>query len=267
MILALLLGHSALAACPESPNFEAFNKAAERGEAAFSAMDLSGLTQAHDEALSIIPCLRSQVSPDQAAAFHRLMALLAFTKGDEPAVLAEFHAARRLEPGYVMAPTVAPPGHPLLRLYAESGNAKEGPLEMPIPPIGGAVFVDGVLGSLRPTGISSILQVYDADNRLQETLYLRAGESMPQWGPLPLDNALRERRHKALGAATAATALTALTFYGLAVNAERQFKDLDDPLSDDELRALRSEGNGYLRTAVGAGVFGVGLGAALVFTW
>jgi len=251
--------------CPEATSPEDFLHGVQRGEQAFAQMDLPGLHTARDEALGDLVCLGGKISPQVAAAFHRLMALEAFTAGDRALVLAEFHAARRLEPGYAIPHDVAPVGHPLVHLYEQAADAAEGALEPPIPPLNGYVMVDGIRGAPRPSGISTVLQIYE-DDELVETLLLGAGERMPTWGPMPLEELQRKRFRLGLygGAGVAAVAATGL-FIGHRVAYSRFWSDDADALPSEELGQLRTTSNALLASSAGVGVAALGLG--LVAVW
>ncbi len=253
--------------CTEATTLTGFIAAAQQGELAFANMDMVGLTQARKGALQQIPCLGEPVTTDVAAAFHRMMAMAAFTQGDEAGTLAEFHAARRLQPGYTIPEAVAPEGHPLVDLYERSVDAAEGSLDPTIPPLGGWVTVDGVRGAPRPTGISTILQSFEADESIDRTLYLLPGASTPSFGPMPIDELRRKRRRYALGGSTAAALVASGVLYGLSWNAHFAFDDLDDPMDDNLLPAQRNTTNTLALASAGTGAVGLGLGVVTLVVW
>jgi hypothetical protein len=253
--------------CTEPSTVAGFLDAARQGEQAFANMDMVGLTQARQQALEHIPCLGEPVTTTTAAAFHRMMAMAAFTQGDEPGTLAEFHAARRLQPGYSIPEDVAPEGHPLVDLYTRSVDSAEGSLDPTIPPLGGWVTVDGVRGAPRPTGISTILQSFESDESIDRTLYLLAGDPTPSFGPMPIDELRRKRRRYALGGSTAAALVASGVLYGMSWASHGSFMDTDDPLDDTDLPTQRNTTNTLLFASAGAGAVGVGLGVVTVVAW
>ncbi len=256
-----------LAACPERSSLSDFQAAARAGETAFADIDLPALTRARQMALSTLPCLAEPVTPVVAADFHRMMAMAAFTAGDEALVLAEFHAARRLDPGYSIPVDVAPPGHPLVQLYERSAIAGsiERELDAVIPPIGGTVVVDGTVQGLRPRGLSAVVQVFGEDGLLNHTEYLLPGDPTPRFGPLPLELEQKKRRRKGLLAATGATTLLAGGLYTRAVVGEAQFLD---PTGDlPKPRPTRAVSNSFFWGSVGVGTVAVGLGVFTAVTW
>ena len=103
--------------CAQGATLSQLDATSVRGEQAFADLDLDGLTEARDEAVSLLPCLVEPIAPGQAAAYHRLMGMHAFAAGQRDQVLSEFHAARKLVPGYAVPESVAPPGHPLIEAY------------------------------------------------------------------------------------------------------------------------------------------------------
>ncbi len=269
ILLSLALPSPALAetACAEPTTLEDFLGAASRGEQSFAAMDLLGLSKAREQGLAVIPCLGQAVTTKEAAAFHRMMAMAAFTAGDEAGVLSEFHAARRLEPGYQIPETVAMEGHPLVDLYQRSIDGEEGSLDPTIPPLEGHVTVDGVRGAPRPTAISTIVQVFGADDSLEQSLYLLPGDPTPSWGPLPIDELRRKRRRVALSSAAGASLLAGGLLYGLSLYSEARFQDLDDPIPDADLPSQRDQTNALFFASLGAGAVGLGLGVVTVVSW
>ncbi len=267
LLLSLFIGAAQAEDCVAVTTLADFLAAAEQGETAFASMDLPGLREAREQGLALIPCLGEHVTPSEAASFHRMMALAAFTTGDEAQVLAEFHAARRLQPGYEIPETVAPEGHPLLDAYARSINADEGELEPTIPPEGGHVNVDGVRGAPRPNGISTLIQVYEADDQLDQTLYLLPGDPLRSFGPLPIDELQRERRRKVFIGATGVSAVAAAVLYGSARASYNSFWNTDDPLPDDELAGQRVQTNSLFYSSLGAAAVGVGLGVTTALVW
>ncbi len=265
--LITLMAHAA--PCPQPSEVADFEVAARNGERAFAAMDLPGLTRARADALRILPCLSERVEASVAADFHRMMALAAFTQGDEAQVRAEFHAARRLDPTYAIPEQVVPPGHPLSVLY---DRALEEPLddrglEPVIPPLGGYVVVDGATDGLRVRGLSALVQVWADDQTLLETVLVMANEPTPVFGPLPIDAVARKRRRITLGTSAGVAGLAAAGLYAGALQAQAEFQDLQHPAPDDELRAIKVRNNALVASSAAAGLLALGLGTGLVILW
>ncbi len=73
----LALGSPAAAACEEPVTIVDFLDHANRGEAAFGAMDPDGVREAREAALETVPCVVDRITPPDAAALHRMLALSA----------------------------------------------------------------------------------------------------------------------------------------------------------------------------------------------
>ena len=269
------LGGVAQAAdCSEAASLSDFVSASAKAEEAFASMDIVTLNAVKGYALDLLPCLGEKVTTAEAATFHRMVALAAFTDGDEELVLAEYHAARRLEPGYAISETVAPEGHRLRELYEQSVDAAEGELHAMMPPAGGFLVVDGVRGAPRPDGISVIVQVFDDTGALTETLLLERGADTPSWAPAPEPEPLPAapvepepdgdrnvgRVVSFVGAGVAAASAGVL--YGIA--AQKHDTYYNGGLVGQEREDERQETNTFFFSSVGAGVVAVGLGVTAV---
>ncbi len=286
LVTAFLGSTAALAgACDQSSTLQDFQYAATLGERAFAGMDIDGLVRARDSAAQHLECVDQAVSADVAAAFHRLLAMVAFTEQDPSSALAEFHAARRLNPGYQIPEDVAPVGHPLITLYEQSLTAAVGELLPVNPPVNGWVTVDGIRGAPVPSGISTILQAFESNQTLVETVWHRPGEPVPSWGP---DPALIEPtglgRGLALGGAGASVlASGVLAYAGWRSNCQFWYTDagfvgegqgtcgffegrITEPLSADgsALEDQQRLTNGLLVGAGTAGALAIGLGVVAV---
>jgi len=266
------LGGVAQAAdCSQSASLDDFVAASAKAEEAFASMDIVTLSAVKGYAMDLLPCLDAKVTTREAATFHRMVALAAFTAGDEDLVLAEYHAARRLEPGYAIPEDVVPPGHRLRELYDQSVDADEGELHAMMPPTGGHLVVDGIRGAPRPDGISVIVQVFDAEGTLAETVLLEGGEPTPSWAPelpapLPPPPVEPEPEPSASGSrgrtvtwiATGVAAAAAGGLYFAASEAHTEY--YESGLVGDEREAIRKKNNTLFFSSVGAGVLAAGLG-------
>jgi len=266
VVASALGGPSETRVCPEVATLSDFEAAARAGEQAFANIDLPALTRAREIALATVPCLGDPVTPSIAADFHRMMAMAAFTAGDEQLVLAEFHAARRLDPGYRVPPEVAPNGHPLVVLYeAAALHDADSELESVIPPLGGTVVIDGTVDGLRPRGLSAIVQVYAQDGLLTHTQYLLPGDPSPRFGPVPVDRERNRKRHRDMLISTGGVALVAGGLLTRARIGENRILDDSRPLTQP--RQAQAANNAYYWGAVGVGTFAAGLGVYTVVTW
>lgn len=242
-----------------------FAAASAAGEVAFADLDSDALARAQLAGAHALTCLSEPVGTRDAAAFHRMIALAAFTRHNLSDARSEFHAARRLEPGYQIPESVAPPGHPLVALYDESASADEGELQA-VQASTGWIVVDGVRGSPRPIGVSVILQRFDALGKLENSIYLPAKAPLPSWA-VPPKAVSRKGLHAGFVAASTGTAVAGGVTYGLALATQARFADLENPVPDSELSSLQTRANGLTYASIGLGVVGLALGSITILSW
>jgi hypothetical protein len=240
----------AFARCEKPTTIQELSKIGLDGEKAFMDPDgvarlLTFTTRARE---LVVPCLRDKITPRDAAAFHRLMALEAFTHKDIERVLAEFHAARKLEPGYEFPMDVLPEGHRLRGMYEKAAAREDGKLEVVFPPDGGYVTVGGVRNAPRPEKTPVIIQVFDPFQKILETRYLRPGEKLPVWGKNPfgmtaqdlgIDNKSAWVTPKTWYISAGVAAVLTSALYGVAMYNKSQFQNTSNPDSSDSDRNLQ----------------------------
>lgn len=261
-------GNAAQAACIKDATVEELQEAGKQGEKAFADGDLKQLRnwvgQAREE---ILPCLKTPIAPKHVAIFHRLMAIEALTRYNFKRVVSEYHAARRLEPGYTIPKDVAEGDHPLLTYYEEAARSPDGEAEPVFAPEGGYVIVGGVRNAPRMTLTPVIIQVYASGGKWMETRYFLPGEKLPMWGKnvfgitakeLGVDTQPLWQKPAPWYISAGVSAVVAVTFYALALNAKSKFKDTST--SDADLSGLRDRTNAFGYTAVTTG------GLALILT-
>ncbi len=168
--------------CTRATEVEDFREAQIGAEDAFAAGDEAALHAARDEAVNALVCIGERLPSEEAAAFHRMIAMVAFTFGDEPRVRSELRRAIQLDPDYYDPGEVGPDDHRFIQLYAEASGLDDAPVTMLTPPPGGFVMVDGVRDAGRPDGVAAVVQVFNADYLLVETVYLPPGAASPSWG-------------------------------------------------------------------------------------
>ncbi len=263
IVFSMMLPVSAVSAktCKTPTTVKQLGEAGLAGEKAFADIDLAGLlkvsTFAREE---IVPCLSDALTTADASAFHRLMALEAFTHRNEMRVRREFHAARKLAPGYVLPEDFAGPDHPLRKLYIEAEMTDDGQRELVYPPIGGSVTVGGVRNAPRFKDSPVIVQVFDSTNKVLETRYVQPGETLPNWGlnnpmgitatDLGIDTVPLWKKEEPWLIASGVSAVIAAGFYGAAMYKKSQFNDKGT--SDKDLRGLQSTVNGFGYTSIAA---------------
>ncbi len=271
---------SVQALCTKTTSITELLKTSKAGEQAFADMNLEKLlvhsTSVRDD---ILPCLSDKITPLSAAAFHRLMALEAFAKNRKDRVVVEFHAARKLDPGYKIPQDVAGEGHPLKKLYEQALTSPDGKLEVIYPPKGGYITVGGVRAAPRPSMTPVIVQVFGPLDVLKETRYLQPGETLPVWGPNPktvgADVVLQPSvltQPKTWYYTAAALLATAGGLYGAAMYNKSKFNDTSHPdtvESDKALSGYRDNTNlfgGLSILAGGLAIVSTGVGAGFHFS-
>ncbi len=266
---------SALAQCKVETKAEQLLQASVDGEKAFAQMDLTALLMharvARDD---IITCIKEPITPKQAAAFHRLMALEAFTRHNYKRVESEFHAARMLEPGYAIPADVADGDHPLLTHYEDAAMSPDGEPESIYAPAQGHVFIGGVRNAPWRKLTPAVIQVYasEVETSWIETRYVQPGETLPVWGrnvfgmtakDLGIDTQPSWQKPMPWYISAGVSAVIAGVFYGLAMNEKSQFDDSSTP--DNELAGHRDRANGFGLTSVATAglalaLTGIGIG-------
>ena len=261
--------------CGEMRDSSEFFDATKRAEEAFAGLDEDGLQSAYVDSRDVLQCLQGEIQGMMAAAFHRTTAMVAFVGGDRERVLQEFNRARLLHLGYEIPGRVAPEGHPLWQLYAESKTMGEGVLQRGIPPADGWLVVDGIRNGARPVDADVFIQVYGMNGERSETLFLAAGEEMPAWGVESVFS--RDRLKKPAAIATGVTALATGVLYGLSWK-NRLIYDGEMtgevcPTGEsgvnkaDCLDTYRDRTNLLSWSAVGTGALTLGFGALTVYSW
>ncbi|MBI5369667.1 hypothetical protein HZA85_00525 [Candidatus Uhrbacteria bacterium] len=268
----------ARALCIKDATVTELMDAGRKAEQAFSLGDLKHLhnqaTLAREE---IIPCLKTPLAPKEVAAFHRLMALDALTRYNFKRVVSEYHAARRLDPGYIIPPEVAEGDHPLIGYYADSANVPDGMAEPVFAPEGGYVLVGGVRNAPRLSETPVVIQVYGPGNVWVETRYFLPGEKLPTWGKnlfgvsakdLGIDTTPLWQKPTPWYVSAGVSAALAAVFYGLAMSEKSKFNNVGT--ADSELASHRDRANGFgvtSLTTAGIAVIltGVGVGVQIHF--
>jgi hypothetical protein len=277
--LWLMISQVAQAGCETPTQVAQLGVAGRVGEEAFAAMDAEALlTQASLARTQILPCVEEPLTKQDAAAFHRLMALEAFISHDNRRVLQELHASLLLQPSYSFPIQVAAPGHPLLALYEAAGLVSDGDGEKIYPPPNGYVLLGGVRNAARYSQTPVIIQVFtytDETQTLRETRYVQPGEATPNWSgnafgltaaDLGIDledlqrrSVLADPRPWYIAAGVALAASGAL--YGFAMDEKARFVDPFTPDGDLAGHASRANSLGIASlTTSGAALAFAGLG-------
>lgn len=267
LALSMLLPRTALAACEAPTTLSELTSVEMSAQSAFADMDADKLLTSSTLARTkILPCLTEPLTVGATAGFHRLMALEAFINGDKARTLSEFHAARRLEPGYSFPVEVVDLNHPLRALYETSASLADGEAQAVYPPQGGYMMVAGVRNAARYKDTPVVIQVFGQGGVLMETRYVQPGESLPKWSDNPLGltaadlglkrSVLKDPRPWYIAAGV--SALTGGVLYAIAMNEKSLFQDPGTP--DEDLADHGERANSLGTASI------VAAGTTLVFT-
>ncbi|KKU32637.1 MAG: hypothetical protein UX57_C0008G0013 [Candidatus Uhrbacteria bacterium GW2011_GWE2_46_68] len=252
-------------ACESQATVEEIISLVREGEKAFEDMEQASLLSARDRALSALRCLNAPLTPADVIHVHWLMALSYFTT-DRSRVGAILLAIQRLDATRQIGESFAPSQeHPLAKLYAQARFLPDGEFEPVYPPQDGWALVNGVRGADRPLTQPAVVQIFDAQGTVMETRYIEPGETMPIWGPKPLDIPYVRMSPRPWGISAGASGVAAIGCYAVALATKHQIMDMENPVPDDSVPALRTRANLFGGFAVGLGVVSVGLGAASTF--
>lgn len=267
LALSIVMPRTALAACEVPTVLADLTRSETVAEESFAQMNAVGLLTASTLARTkILPCLSQPLSVNAAAGFHRLMAMEAFINNDEPRAIAEFHAARKLEPGYMFGAEVVDMDHPLRALYETAASVSDGEAEPVYPPVGGYVMVSGVRNAARYKATPVVIQVFGSSDVLMETRYVQPGEALPKWSDNPLGltaadlgikrSPLKDPRPWYIAAGV--SAVTGGILYAVAMSERSLFED--PGTSDDDLLSHQESANILGTASI------VAAGTTLVFT-
>jgi hypothetical protein len=175
---SLVLTPSALAADCEQTT-KAFEREIDAAELAFAAVDEATFAEAEGRATAAIPCLVEPLAPEEAAAYHRIRGLRAFTLGDRAEAALWFRAAHVAEPDYTFPAQLVPDGGPVDKVWEEAVSAgPSGKFQRLEPPRGSHTLVDGQKSDARPMEIPAIVQLVEGDD-VGQTALLRPGDPLP----------------------------------------------------------------------------------------
>lgn len=196
-LLLPFLGHAA--ECPQPIEPTALAAKVDDALLTWATMDEEGFAIAADAIAEDVACLDEPLSPEQAAAVHRVQGLRAFLDGNVDGASGAFQAAAIAEPGYRLSERLAPEGGKLWRLYQEAAD-KRPPLVYPMRvPSGFRSWVDGKVADRKAEELPAIVQVGDRD--VQWSAYVVAGQTpdIPDLGrpsggldPVPLEPVPKE---------------------------------------------------------------------------
>jgi hypothetical protein len=206
---------------------------------------------------TVVPCLVEPLTPQEAAAIHRVQGLAAWLDGDTEAARRDFAAARAADPTWQFPTTMIPVGNPVRALY-DGAAALPGGDHIPAAKAA-KPWIDGAPGRLRPAGRPVVFQLVHGREAIQTT-WLAAND------PLPTYHRADEgtRAPLLVGAGVAALGAGALAFW-----ASRLEADPPVPTSEEDLQGIAATNHALAISASGLGVaaVGVGVSAFVVGRW
>lgn len=263
--MTALLSFAFAAPCAGPTTSEDLNAFMAAAEASFAGMSVPAFQQSRDSAEQALTCLDEVILPQDAAAYHRMMALDAFIHDDAEGMLGAYHAALLLQPAYMLPSSYAPVGHPLRDAYGAASQLAPGGIEA--LDFGTTTLrVDGRPAKGLPTDRPAIAQTQSPDGSILWTAWLRPGDPLPY--PIPAPTELpaiplpappqKPVPWLAVGSATSLALAGGAWAYAAAQN--QDFDDPDTPYED--LALLQTRANVSTGLAVGLGAVGIGLGSA-----
>jgi hypothetical protein len=143
---------------------------------AWATLDEDGFVQTSRQVRGELACLDAPLTNTQAAGTHRVLGLLAFLDGDEPAALAALQAAAIAEPTYKPSDKIAPTGGKLARLFDQAAKAAAPPRERVAVPDPYIAWVDGAREGQRAPTLPAIVQVGVDGQPTRFSAYIAAGQ-------------------------------------------------------------------------------------------
>jgi hypothetical protein len=232
----------------------------DSAEKAFADLDDAAFRDDVNEIAGLVlPCMGDLVPPDLAARYHRIMALHLEALGDTTDAGLAVAASRRIEPDYKFDDAVFPADQPV-RVAWEAADPTPVTHKVPEPRSGSLAF-DGHNGRERPTGVPSLVQVFDDDGTAISTSWLGPRDPLPTYRAIP-----RTRDALVVCSATGLVGGGVSLGFAWAERAALLGLAADPGAPAADLDARRGAMN--LLSLVGTGLVGVGLGcgtgAALV---
>jgi hypothetical protein len=216
-----------------------------------------------------LPCIREPIDPATAARIHWFVAL-ANVIVDHPQARREALLGARGQSDHFTPPTQGPHGkrHAIWDEYQEQSTAPGISGTLPASRSAGTLAFDGTPSFERPLDRATVAQFMDSGGAVVWTGYAFKDDVLPAYDPVePLTAAGVPQRRKVginwpiAGGALAVGAASAV-MYGLAISAEREFKDTQQTHTLDELDTLQTQANRRggvafgMALAAGAGVAG-----------
>ena len=253
---------SVAAGCPTQVAADALNASIDRALQKIADFDIDAFRTETDAVRGMMPCVSEPLSPKDAASLHRLFGLRAFGERNVESSVA-FAAARFLDPDFVFPEDVVPTGNPVLDDYNVIDLAARQTDEVPEPTVGQLSF-DGQVSLERPLNWPTIVQIYDGESAIADSVYLLPGDRMPFYpGSGTIDT---ERLRAPLLVFTGATAVGAGVLYAVALANKAAYRNPDN-LDYRQLDTQRASTNALVISAGVSGIVSVASGVTVGLLW
>lgn len=170
---------AARAGCPSSN--EQIRDHLDVAALAFASSRGAVLASERAAAEAELACLDSQITRENAAAWHQMVALDCSMRGDLDCALRSLTATVAAMPGWQLPDTVVPANHALRELYRQASVASPGEKTRVDVPDGYILVMDGARGLLRPTTEPVLAQAFDPSGRLLWGAWVDVGQDLPDF--------------------------------------------------------------------------------------
>jgi hypothetical protein len=231
------------AACSAPTSPVDVQRAVRAAEDAFGALDAAAFRSASEAADQALVCLDAPLTPPDAAAVHRMHALVAFFAGDHSGAAVSFQAMLAVEPGWQPSAALAQVGTDVAAARALAPSPM-----VPVPDTDGYVQIDGLRAAEYPSGRPFVAQGFDDGGAVRGTAYVVAGAPfpaglVPRSEPAPAAHGVRGARIGLVAGGGALAAVSVGSFVR-AASIEKHFYDVDsDGVTDTE--AVRRTASGH----------------------
>lgn len=269
------------------------------GERRLVQLDEAGLDASGSAAEAALPCIGAVLSPANAAVWHRVMGVRAFSMKDEATARDELRATFALSAGAPLPTNYASEGGTLYTFYQSATAAPAAAARAVNVPDGVDFYVDGTKVEEVPADHAALLQLVDSEGIIRSWT-LPSASAIPDLagevaaarlarkgapivvaetatGPVDPEESTElvrpgdekvHRRPVGLLIATGSSALLGGGSYALSWYLHGRFGDLDNtPVPVGEVDNLRWQTNASTVAAPVLGVTALGLGIATVVRW
>jgi hypothetical protein len=180
LAILLLSGNLQAADCDKTWPASTLAESLGAVEQAFADFDKAAVTKGYVKATNQLRCLHDPLAPELAAQLHRVTGLVRFLDHEDQQASTAFAAARVIQPDYALPETIAPAGHPLLKLWAAT-DVDALPIEPLAPAASGRLLRDGRPAKQVRRALPAVLQLIDEQEQPAWTVLVQPGEPLPAY--------------------------------------------------------------------------------------